>query len=126
MSWQTYVDTNLVGSGAVSQAAIFGHDGSKWAASAGFNVSAQEAKNLAAGFKDASGLRANGIHLNAVKYLTLRADDRSIYGKKGAAGVITVKTGKAVLIGVYNENTQPGQAASVVEKLADYLIEQGF
>eukprot|EP01117_Protostelium_nocturnum_P020532 TRINITY_DN9283_c1_g1_i1.p2 TRINITY_DN9283_c1_g1~~TRINITY_DN9283_c1_g1_i1.p2 ORF type:complete len:127 (-),score=45.87 TRINITY_DN9283_c1_g1_i1:137-517(-) len=126
MSWQTYVDTNLVGSGAVSQAAIFGHDGSKWAASAGFNVTAQEAKNLAAGYKDASSLRANGIHLSGVKYLTLRADDRSIYGKKGAAGVITVKTGKAVLIGVYNENTQPGQAASVVEKLADYLIEQGF
>eukprot|EP01088_Endostelium_zonatum_P013764 TRINITY_DN28593_c0_g1_i1.p1 TRINITY_DN28593_c0_g1~~TRINITY_DN28593_c0_g1_i1.p1 ORF type:complete len:149 (+),score=23.25 TRINITY_DN28593_c0_g1_i1:53-499(+) len=82
MSWQTYVDTNLVGSGAVSQAAIFGHDGSKWAASAGFNVTAQEAKNLAAGYKDASSLRANGIHLSGVKYLTLRADDRSIYERR--------------------------------------------
>jgi profilin len=56
----------------------------------------------------------------------LKADDRSIYGKKGATGCVCVKTGKAVLIGVYNENTQPGQAATTVEKLGDYLIEQGY
>ena len=126
MSWQTYVDSNLVGSKSVSKAAIFGHDGSKWAASAGFNVTADEAKKLFAGFKDANTVRANGVFLSGVKYLTLRADDRSIYGKKGAAGAICVKTGKAILIGVYDENTQPGQAANVVEKLADYLIEQGY
>jgi profilin len=82
MSWQTYVDSNLVGSKAVSKAAIFGHDGSKWAASAGFNVTADEAKKLVAGFKDANSVRSNGVFLNGVKYLTLRADDRSIYGKK--------------------------------------------
>ena len=36
MSWQAYVDSNLVGTKFVTQAAIFGHDGGKWAASAGF------------------------------------------------------------------------------------------
>ena len=40
MSWQTYVDTNLVGTGKVQKAAIFGLDGSQWATSAGFTVSA--------------------------------------------------------------------------------------
>jgi hypothetical protein len=29
-------------------------------------------------------------------------------------------------VGVYNEKIQPGTAANVVEKLADYLIGQGF
>jgi profilin len=118
MSWQQYVDTNLVGSKSVTQAAIFGHDGSKWAASAGFNVTADEAKKLVAGFKDANGIRASGIFLAGTKYLTLKADDRSIYGKKGATGCVCVKTAKAVLIGVYAENIQPGSAANVVEKVS--------
>ena len=39
MSWQAYVDTNLLGTGKVQRAAIFGHDGSCWATSAGFSVS---------------------------------------------------------------------------------------
>lgn len=88
MSWQAYVDTNLVGSKCIARAAILGHDGSKWAASAGFNVTPDEAKKLFAGFKDATGLRANGIFLNNVKFLTLRADDRSIYGKKVSESTI--------------------------------------
>jgi len=39
MSWQAYVDTNLVGTKKVAKAAIFGHDGTLWATSKGFNVS---------------------------------------------------------------------------------------
>lgn len=38
MSWQAYVDTNLLGTGKVQKAAIFGLDGSQWATSAGFTV----------------------------------------------------------------------------------------
>ncbi|EFA78874.1 hypothetical protein PPL_08342 [Heterostelium album PN500] len=56
----------------------------------------------------------------------LKSDPRSIYGKQGTGGVVCVKTGKTVIIGVYNEKLQPGAAASVVEKLADYLIDQGY
>lgn len=39
MSWQSYVDTNLVGTGNVTSAAIVGLKGGVWAASAGFTVS---------------------------------------------------------------------------------------
>lgn len=39
MSWQSYVDTNLVGTGNVSSAAIVGHKGGVWASSPGFTVS---------------------------------------------------------------------------------------
>lgn len=38
MSWQAYVDTNLIGTGHVSQAAIYGLNGGEWAKSAGFQV----------------------------------------------------------------------------------------
>lgn len=39
MSWQSYVDTNLVGTGNVTSAAIVGLKGGVWAASTGFTVS---------------------------------------------------------------------------------------
>jgi profilin len=39
---------------------------------------------------------------------------------------VTVKTVKAILIGLYDDKIQPGQAANVVEKLADYLIDSGY
>lgn len=40
MSWQAYVDNNLVGTGFVSQAGIYGiNGGGVWASSAGFTVS---------------------------------------------------------------------------------------
>lgn len=39
MSWQGYVDNNLVGTGKITQAAIIGLKGGVWATSADFNVS---------------------------------------------------------------------------------------
>ncbi|KAJ3216729.1 profilin, required for normal timing of actin polymerization in response to thermal stress [Dinochytrium kinnereticum] len=126
MSWQAYVDSNLVGTGKITQAAIHGHDGSLWATSAGFTISQTEAKKLAEAFKDASGIRAGGLHIANVKYFTLRADDRSIYGKKEATGVVCVKSKQAILIGVYGEKSQPGEATKIVEALADYLISVGY
>ncbi|KAJ3109209.1 profilin, required for normal timing of actin polymerization in response to thermal stress [Phlyctochytrium planicorne] len=89
-------------------------------------VSATEAQALAKAFSDASGIRAGGLHIGGVKYFTLRADDRSIYGKKDAGGVVCVKTKQAILIGIYGENAQPGEATKIVEVLADYLIGVGY
>jgi hypothetical protein len=39
MSWQDYVDKQLLASRCVSKAAIAGHDGNIWAKSEGFEVS---------------------------------------------------------------------------------------
>jgi len=126
MSWQQYVDNNLVGTHNVTKGAIYGTDGSKWAISPGFNVAPAEVKALITAFKDPSGLRANGLHLANEKYMVLKTDERSIYFKKGAGGGAAVKTGKAILIGLYDDKIQPGNCTNVVEKLADYLIEQGY
>ncbi|KAJ3138793.1 profilin, required for normal timing of actin polymerization in response to thermal stress [Physocladia obscura] len=126
MSWQGYVDNQLVGTGKISKATILGHDGSLWATSAGFNLNATEINELKNAFTDASGIRASGLHIAGVKYFALKADDRSIYGKQGSGGVVCVKSKMAILIGVYADPTQPGEATKVVEALADYLISVGY
>eukprot|EP01132_Coremiostelium_polycephalum_P007852 gene7852-9666_t len=126
MSWQTYVDSNLLGAG-FTQAIIIGNtDGGVWATSAGFSLKGTEATDFVKNFNDPSQFSAKGIVANGVKYFTLKADNRSAYGKKDAGGVIAVKTGKAILIGVYGDKLQAGAAANIVEKLGDYLIDSGF
>lgn len=39
MSWQDYVDNQLLASRCIAKAAIAGHDGGVWAKSEGFEVS---------------------------------------------------------------------------------------
>ncbi|KAI9101239.1 profilin [Phlyctochytrium arcticum] len=122
MSWQSYVDDNLMATGKFTNAAIYGHDGSQWATSKDFTIPTAEIKTLINGFSHPEALTAAGIRVNNVKYFTLRADDRSVYGKQGAGGIIAVKTKQAVLVTQYNTPVQPGEATKVVEALADYLI----
>ena len=126
MSWQEYVDSHLVGTGNVKKAVIIGHDGSTWAATAGFSIKPEEAKKIVSAFGDPSGALSSGLFLQGDKYMTLKADNRSVYGKKGASGFCAVKTNQSVLIGLYDENIQPGQCANTVERLADYLIENSY
>ncbi|KAI0777599.1 profilin [Trametes elegans] len=126
MSWQAYVDTNLVGSGKIFKAAILGQAGGVWASSSGYTISADEQKAILNAFNNADEARAHGIRLAGQKFLTLRADDRSVYGKKGADGCILVKTKQAVLVAEYTAPVQAPEATPVVEGLADYLISVGY
>jgi len=57
MSWQEYVDVQLVQTGTVAAATITDHAGNPWAATAGFNVDPADAAKIAAGFTDPSGAR---------------------------------------------------------------------
>jgi len=126
MSWQAYVDTNLVGSGTIDKAAIIGHDGSVWAKSSNFQVGDAEAQSFASTFSNSADLLAHGVKLEGKKYVTLKADDRSVYLKQGKSGACCVRTTLAILIAHYNEAMQPGAAATTVEKLADYMISVNF
>ncbi|KAL0483908.1 profilin [Acrasis kona] len=126
MSWQEYVDNNLVGTQQFSQGAIVGLQGGVWAASKGFDVSHAEILALANGFKNPDTVRTNSPLVDGKKYMVVKADERSIYGKLGKGGFCAVKTNQAIVIGVYGEGVQPGSAASVVEKLADYLIANSY
>ena len=126
MSWQGYVDNNLVGTGKVSSACIVGLKGGVWASSPSLNLSTEEQHAIIQGLTDPSHLQANGIYVSGKKYLTLQANPRSIYGKAGGDGLCIVRTNQAVLIGVYNSPLLPGDANKVVEGLADYLISVGY
>ena len=45
---------------------------------------------------------------------------------QGKEGVVIVKTKQTLLITHYPETIQPGQAATTVEKLGDYLVGTGY
>jgi profilin len=56
-----------------------------WATSAGFVVSPAEIKEIVGAYKDKADVKqvqSSGLHIAGEKYVVLRADDRSIYGKK--------------------------------------------
>ncbi|MCJ1225272.1 profilin, required for normal timing of actin polymerization in response to thermal stress [Toensbergia leucococca] len=130
MSWKAYVDTSLVGSGNVDKAAIFNSEGnSVWATSTGFNVAPAEIKDVVNSYTDKGDpkkVQSSGFHIAGERYVTIKADDRSLYGKKGKEGVVIVKTQQAILVTHYPESVQPGAAANIVEQLGDYLISVGY
>jgi profilin len=127
--WGAYT-TALVATKNISQAAIVGFDGVTWASSdaKGFVISVAEAKNIVAGFKDPSGLRASGLYIAGVKYITLGCDDANIQGKKGTGGVVCAKSKKAVVVGVYaaDSGIQPGPANDSTVKMSLDLQKKGF
>lgn len=126
MSWQAYVDQNLVGTKKVLKGAIFGAKGGKWACSSDFKITDQEAAVWIKGFEDPSGLTAKSPTCEGVKFLIVRADDRSIYAKSSTNGLCVVKTGQCVLFGYYDKTIQAGDCNSTVEKLGDYLRDNGY
>jgi len=126
MSWQTYVDTNLVGSGKVSKAAIVGLQGGIWASSPGYTLSTEEQNALITAVKTPEKAQAEGVRLGGQKFFVVRTTDRSIYGKKQADGVVIVKTVQAILVAEYLAPLQAPETTPIVEALADYLIGVGY
>ena len=126
MSWQAYVDSNLVGSGKVSRAAILGQQGGVWAASPGYNLSAAEQKAVIDAVCPEVTHPANGITLAGRKFITVRTDVRSIYGRKQQDGLAVVKTKQGILVAEYDAPIQAGESTVVVEGLADYLVSVGY
>ncbi|KAE8157702.1 Profilin/allergen [Aspergillus tamarii] len=120
--WQGYVDSSLMGSNQFDKAAILSHDLSGTEAySSGFTISHDELKGLAAAFADSSAAFANGLKVGGEKFVTIRADDRSLYGKKDKEGIVVVKAKSCVMIAHHPETIQTPNAATVVENLVDYI-----
>ncbi|OLN95629.1 Profilin [Colletotrichum chlorophyti] len=127
MSWQAYVDTSLVGTGQIDKAAIISIAGdSTWASTAGFTISATEMKAVAdivtgnAAVKDKAF--ADGLYIGGERYVMARAEEGTIYARKGREGLAIAKTNQAILIGHHGESQVAGNASQAVQKLADYLI----
>jgi len=92
MSWQSYVDDQLISTKVIKSAVIAGHDGNIWASSAGFAVTAEELKALLGKYSSTEQLAMNGVMVGGVKYMFLSATDRVVRAKKGTSGVHCIKT----------------------------------
>jgi len=126
MSWQAYVDDQLIATNMVTHALICGHDGNIWAHSNGFNVDPTELKSLIGKFANTDQLAQSGVTIAGTKYMYLSSTDKVIRAKKGTSGVHVIKTTQTYIVCVYKEPIVPEQAASVTEKLGEYLIQVGF
>ncbi|EJT99496.1 profilin [Dacryopinax primogenitus] len=126
MSWQEYVDVQLLSTGNIQRAAIIGQAGGVWASSAGYTLSPQEQQAVLRVFTDPSAAQASGVRLAGKKFFAVQVDDQHLYGKQGAGGCTIVKTTQAVIIGEYDPPTQGPEANLVVEKLGDYLRSVGY
>ncbi|CAK9146152.1 unnamed protein product [Ilex paraguariensis] len=133
MSWQAYVDEHLMcdidGQGQhLSAAAIIGEDGSVWAQSSSFpQFKPEEINGIITDFNEPGHLAPTGLYLGSLKYMVIQGEPGAVIrGKKGAGGVTIKKTGQALVFGIYEEPVTPGQCNMVVERLGDYLIDQGL
>jgi len=132
MSWQDYVDNNMLGLNQeegkrhLDKGIIYSAAGdSVWAATPGFKLDDSEIKVIVAALAGGAGadnLWTNGLKIAGERYVVTKVEGRSIYARKGRDGVIIVKTTIAILIGYYQEPHIAGNAATVLEQLADYMI----
>ena len=125
MSWQEYVDKNLVVPGKVLKGAIYSLGGDNMGQSKDFKITDSEAAALIKGFSDANAVRSVSPKVEGKKFIVVKVDERSLYAKEGTNGLCCVKTNSVVLIGYYDKTIQAGDANKSVEALADYLIDQG-
>jgi hypothetical protein len=65
-------------------------------------------------------LAAGGVRLVGTKYMFLRADADSAFGKKGQAGCCIFKATQCVIIGTYADGTQPGPFNQVFANMVSF------
>ncbi|KAI0496511.1 hypothetical protein KFK09_022830 [Dendrobium nobile] len=131
MSWQAYVDDHLmceIDGQRLTSSAIVGHEGGVWAQSESFPQSKpEEITAILNDFAEPGSLAPTGLYLGNVQYMVIQGEPGAVIrGKKGSGGITIKKTNLALIIGIYDEPMAPGQCNVIVERLGDYLLEQGF
>jgi len=127
MSWQAYVDDNLLASGMVTAAGIYDLQGNPWAYSAGFAAQIAEVNAVSAHMAaEPAALAATGVVVAGIKYMYVSGEAQEVYGKKGNEGVVFCKCNTCILVATHSDKIQPGQCRSTVGKLADFLRESGI
>ncbi|KAK1289799.1 hypothetical protein QJS10_CPB18g00979 [Acorus calamus] len=131
MSWQTYVDEHLmceIDGQHLTAAAILGQDGSVWAQSDSFPpLKPEDIGGIMKDFDEPGFLAPKGLYLGSKKYMVIQGEPGAVIrGKLGSGGVTVKKTGQALVFGIYDDPMTPGQCNMVVERMGDYLIDQGL
>ncbi|KAM3195410.1 hypothetical protein ACQJBY_062634 [Aegilops geniculata] len=87
----------------------------------------EEIAGIIKDFDEPGHLAPTGLFLGGTKYMVIQGEPGVVIrGKKGTGGITIKKTGMALILGIYDEPMTPGQCNLVVERLGDYLVEQGF
>ncbi|GJX23857.1 profilin [Tanacetum coccineum] len=90
-------------------------------------VKPEEINGIINDFNEPGSLAPTGLHLGGTKYMVIQGEAGAVIrGKKGPGGVTVKKTGMSIIIGIYDEPMTPGQCNMIVERLGDYLLDQGF
>lgn len=144
MSWQNFVDDELVGKsgGDCDQGAIIGKSGADWSiwaytANPAFNLTPKEINDLCKGMElDVAGMEAyfapTGIRVAGIKYQFLRVMEDSnnanmVLGKCKDHGNIAIQKNKTcVAIAHTTEGKPPGNVNKVLGALCSYLVDVGF
>jgi len=127
MSWQAYIDSNLLASGQVTAAGIYDLQGNPWAYSAGFAAQIAEVASVSSHMAaDANALAATGVVVAGEKFMFVSGSDSEVYVKKGNEGVVFCKCNTCVIVGHHNDKIQPGACRTTVGKLQDFLKESNI
>eukprot|EP00168_Porphyra_purpurea_P005199 TRINITY_DN1626_c0_g1_i11.p2 TRINITY_DN1626_c0_g1~~TRINITY_DN1626_c0_g1_i11.p2 ORF type:complete len:187 (+),score=49.08 TRINITY_DN1626_c0_g1_i11:443-1003(+) len=147
MSWQPYIDDQLLAKGFM-HAAIVSHGGSLWAASEDFFIHPSEVGVLVAALVPPSDdaamkqLATRGFTLNETgRYALTRADVSDeelvpmLIGRcktvgEPSTGVVVCATHSALVVGIYDgaysEGASFGGVTTEMHQLASFIMEQGF
>ena len=129
MSWQEYVDVELIGSGYCKTASIIGMDGTEHAVSLNGHIEKNEITNLISLFGDAKKRQAgNKLKLKGNECVIKFGGDRTISCQieDSKDGFICVKTKQTIIVTGYGDYISHDDCWNVIQKFSDYLILKGF
>ncbi|KAK8550286.1 hypothetical protein V6N13_118806 [Hibiscus sabdariffa] len=87
----------------------------------------KEVTDIMKDFDELGHLAPTNLHLGGTKFMVIQGKfDAVIRDKKESGGVTIKKTAQALIFGIYEEPMTPGQCNMVVERLGDYLADQGL
>ena len=146
MSWDAYISNALLNkedankhvyNNVLTQAAIYGHNGAKWASTDKFDIGADEINKLNDFFKQTSN-GTPSIMMGGKKYQVTHYEPNAFaYLKIKEGGATIAKTNQAYIIGVYSTHSNylydgkpmpqsVGMCNTVVEDLANQLKGMGY
>ncbi|MGG8410131.1 profilin [Streptomyces sp. 12297] len=108
-------------SDCVAEAEILRMDGTVRTSTAGFLTTVQEGRRLVGLFEAPADALADGISVGGERYVAAEASRHLLHGKRGGRGVVAVRRPPFVVVGLYRDGQQSGDALLAVDQLAALL-----
>ncbi|XP_043197501.1 profilin-like [Amphibalanus amphitrite] len=130
MSWQDYVNKQLLATGSLRDALIMGMDGVIWARSTGLQeTKPEEVQNLLASLSDGGATLEDvgGIRVAGTRYLYLAGEPGVFLScKRAAVGLYVRQTQRVAIVALYQDPATLQQCEACVTSLCHYLGNKGF